>query len=68
MAKSKFKAPKSWTQKIERGGAIVGTIGVRATAVLWKPKYAKGPKPWHLVPIVRFEKFMTNKRRKKVAK
>jgi hypothetical protein len=68
MAKRTFKASKSWTQKIADTNGIIGTIRVRPNAVLWKPKGAKGPRPWHLATIERFEKFMTNSNRKKVAK
>jgi len=67
MAKT-FRTAKSWTQKITDGNGVIGTIRVRPSAVLWKQKGAKGPKLWHLVPIDRFQKFMTNSNRKRVAK
>jgi hypothetical protein len=54
----KFKAPASWTQKITEGGKVVGTIRVRPSTIMWKPKSGQD---WFGVTIEQFEKFAKKK-------
>jgi hypothetical protein len=53
----KLKVQASHTFKIIEDGEVIGTLRVKATNLLWRPKNAKGPKSWHGVPPERFGRF-----------
>jgi hypothetical protein len=61
MAKKTFAEPKSWTRKITDDSGVIGTIRVRPSTVLWKPKGAKPPMPWMGINMKRIAAFIMKK-------
>jgi len=42
-------------------GGVVGTLRVKPPTLLWKPKGAKGDKPWFSVPLDEFIEWVKEK-------
>jgi hypothetical protein len=53
----KLQVGKTHTFKIIEDGEVIGTLRVKASNLLWKPKNAKGHKSWYGVTPERFGKF-----------
>ena len=51
-AKYNFSGQQSYEHNISKdAGGFVGTLRVKPSTVLWKPKGAKGDKPWFSVTL-----------------
>ena len=57
---NRFRSPKYIELTIvDDGGAVVGTIRVKPSGVLWRPLNARG-KAYYSVPLSDFEKWITH--------
>ncbi len=48
-------------QVIQDGSGVVGTIRIKPSTVMWKPKGAKGDKPYFSATIEEFEAWIMSK-------
>lgn len=58
MAKRKrkfFRASDFVEEVIQDKDGVFGTIRIKPSTVMWKPKHAKGGKPYYGISIERFE-------------
>lgn len=63
-----FRSVAFIEEVIEDSSGVVGTIRIKPSTVMWKPKGAKGDKPYFSATIEEFEQWITNKTpRKKLA-
>jgi len=61
-AKYKFAEQESYDHDIHKDtGGVLGTLRVKPSTVLWKPKGAKGDKPWYSVTLDEFVEFAKHK-------
>jgi hypothetical protein len=57
----KLEVLSKHTFKIIDDGEVVGTLRVRATHLMWRPKNAKGHNSWHGIPPERFGRLAVRK-------
>ncbi len=56
-----FRSSAFVEEVIEDGSGVVGTIRIKPSTVMWKPKGAKGPKPYFTATIEEFEQWITGR-------
>lgn len=61
--KKEIQRPTNMDARIldKKNGKLIGTIRVKPTGILWKRKYAKGPKPFYRVSIKTFAEWIETK-------
>ncbi len=54
-----FRSVKFVEEVIENASGVIGTIRIKPSTVMWKPKNAKGGTPYYGVTIEDFENWIT---------
>jgi hypothetical protein len=65
-SKYKFAEKECYDHDIDRSDAneVVGTLRVKPSTILWKPKGAKGDKPWYSADLDDFIVWIKEQNRK----
>jgi hypothetical protein len=65
-SKYKFAEPESYDHDIDKKdtGTVIGTLRVKPSTILWKPKGAKGNKPFFTADLDEFIVWIKDKNRK----